>query len=232
MATELSSIDISALLQSSDASGLAPDVEGYQGFQRTHMDRERKLGYWRRCTGCASHQSALGYIMVGPDTSRNNLYEVEDFRLSKHATLLKKEYFTNSDGKSATAELLNPITRWRPLIRAGGIHEMPIEQMVEQGFHRIKSWQDVFPELKEVEDIKCEHGCPTTGYSARLFTNQQSYLAHIQVVHKDVSAPKAIGDVLAKYVNQPQGYNTEALIDAMTKSFASAMSQVMETKAK
>ena len=185
--------------------GLNPD-SGATQFEG-HVKRDRQLAYWKRCEipGCMRHENSKGFIMLGPVFGRYTITEYYDFEKGKHATPLSLNYIApnpNNPKLHVTDELTgNHKTRWIPLIRNGGVHEMPIEQMVEMNWHRNPKICAAIPALdKYLEaDIPCDYGCPLSGRDARIFNDELSYQAHVKVVHSDVQAPRTIGKMLAEH---------------------------------
>lgn len=210
-------MDVMELLKQSNPEFQMPGVG--QQFQGDRNARNtRVLTYWKKCSGeykglpCYNHTEDLGWIMVGPWPNRYTMYEVQEFELAKHATRLDDIYISppaHDPKANTTEELKNPSTRFAPLIRNGGIAEMPLEQMIAYGWHRQSGFQKAFPELAKVVDIYCEFGCPTTGPKARWFTKPEAYSNHVKIAHQDVQAPKAIGDVLKVALQEVAKANTK-----------------------
>ena len=202
-------INVLEMLQQTNPEFSMPGVG--QQFQGDRSSKNtRVLTYWKKCTGeykdqmCQSHGDDLGWIMVGPWPNRFTMYEVQEFELAKHATRLDDKYIqppVEDPSRLVTNELKNPITRFAPLIRNGGIHEMPLEQMIAYNWHRLPVFRKEFPELEKVVDIPCEFGCALKGRNARIFTSVDGYRQHVKIVHSDVQAPKAIGEVIKEAIN-------------------------------
>lgn len=193
--------------------------------------RDKKLIYWKKCPGCATHGSSLGYIMIGPYPNQFALAESWEFSNSKHAQQLSREYVRPGPGGiHPNDELTNSVTRWNPLIRNGGLKEMPIAQMIEYNWHRIPAFQELFPELKDVVDIPCEYGCPQTGPNARIFTHPEHYKNHVSVAHKDIQAPKAIGDAVREAITHVVGQSNSNMDPASLASIITAVMENMEKR--
>src|SRR3990167_1870692 len=197
-----------------------------------NIKRDRRLMYWKRCVGvfesgemCPTHTGDFGYIIHGPHPNQFTIPETWDFKTSKHATEMDPRYVAPAPGALVhpSDELTNHESRWNPLIRNNGLHEMPIQQMISFGWHRLKPFQEAFPELKTIQDIPCEYGCVLVGPRARLFTTREAYAAHVSVMHKDVQAPKAMADAVREavtLVGSQKTYDPEML--------AALISAVME----
>lgn len=209
MVSSIQGMDIQEMLRQSNPEFAMEGAAQFQGDKNAR--NTRTLTYWRRCAGvthngepCRNHNGD-GWLMVGPWPNKYTMYEVEEFQKVKHATRLDDTFIApqqlpGGTWTNVTEELKNPDTRWIPLIRNGGIREMPIEQMVALGWHRYPAYRSAVPELVQYQDIYCEYGCPRTGRDARVFVSEDGYKNHISVAHRDVQAPKAIGDVLTKYL--------------------------------
>ena len=203
---------------------LNPGMVGSDRGFFVNKRRDRSYIYYRRCTipECERHTTDKGYIIIGPQTNQHQIAEPYDFQMGKHATPLDVKYIAPepNSGIHPTDELMNSKTTWVPLLRNGGIREMPIEQMRDLGWHRNKTIASYITELSVFTDIPCDYGCPTVGRDARLFNNMQDYESHVAVMHSEIQAPRTIGKMIA----DNQGGTSKELVTA----FAEAMKQVMK----
>ena len=167
---------------------LAPyEVSGLPDAQA--QKRSKELQYWKLCSieDCRTHYARKGWVVTGPALSPYTAVEWSDFQSTKHATSLANY------GKWASGEVFRAPTRFGPLLRAGGLHEIPIEQMVAYKWHLRPEIVRVVPELANVDVFLCEHGCITVGPRKRTFNTEASRQKHYNVMHKEIVGPTLIG---------------------------------------
>lgn len=151
--------------------------------------------YWKLCTfeNCSQH-SQRGWVVIGPALQPRTAMEYSEFQQVKHATPLPQY------GRNAAGKMVDGATRLIPLIEAGGIHEIPIEQAVAYQWHRKPALVKLLPELEGIPTYPCNHGCDTRGPRARVFNTTSGLEKHIKVMHKDVAQPAAIGREIGKVI--------------------------------
>lgn len=182
------------------------------------VERGKRLQYWKKCEGCAIHTQEKGWVVLGPVMSPNTAMEFAEYQNSKHATPLTQygQYLTGRV-PNQKYNITDAGERFRYIIEQDGIREFPIDQMIAYNWHRYEALQNIFPELKLVVDIHCEHGCVD-----RKFTSQDSYNAHINVMHKDVAQPEAIGRQFRAAIESMNG-NSSDNIAAIVAAVMAAM---------
>ncbi len=158
--------------------------------------RNKELMYWRKCAGCTKHTQENNWITTGPAMSPYTAVEYTEFQQLKHMTPLNK-YGTYIIGSvpGQKYNLSKPEERFRAIIELGGIDEFPTDQMVAYNWHKFPVVCAARPELNDIVDIKCQHGC-----SNRTFVRNEDYLNHISIMHKEVAQPEAIGKALEKAI--------------------------------
>ena len=204
----------------------ARDGANIEGNVRHSKEKQ----YWKSCImeDCLTHQTQKGWIMIGPALQPRTAVEYTEFMEIKHATPLPKY------GRAASGMMFDGPTRLVPLIEAGGINEIPIEQLTEYGWHRKPTMLKLLPMLEGLaeKDIICEEGCPTTGPKTRWFANAMEYNKHVSIMHKEAAAPKAIGREFSAAIaaieasrtaNPASGFTKEDL-----KAFAVAIAQALK----
>ena len=198
-------------------NGEVPEVAGSAG-------RDRRLQYWRSCGGCPRHTEQNNWIILGPVMGPTSANDYVEFQNSKHATPLPQygQYLAGKN-RNNKYDITEPTQRYRPIIEENGINEFPVDQMVAYNWHRFDVLKKVRPELAFVEDIKCQHGCPN-----RLFTSEGSYRAHINVMHKDVSQPEAIGRQFKEAIERLGTAQTQTLDVATITAIGIAIAQAMK----
>ena len=170
---------------------LAQAVTGTQsdGPAASVPDRNKLVQYWRMCNieGCQRHSRSEGWISTGPVLSSFTAQEYAEFQTKKHAEPLD-EY-----GKHNPDLFRDAGQRFAKLIEGGGLKEMPTSQLTTYGWHHIPEMVVARPELENVVEFYCEHGCPTKGSGARWFLTQEDYKQHTTAIHSDVAPSQAIG---------------------------------------
>src|SRR3990167_988478 len=113
---------------------LAQSISPSYASQIPKPRNDHKLGYWKKCDdrNCARHHNDYGYIMIGP--MRTRYQEIYDFEMGKHAKVLSEAYLQpdpKNPNRPVNDELSSekPGVSWVPLVRNGGLKEMPIAQM-------------------------------------------------------------------------------------------------------
>lgn len=189
------------------------------------IDRSKKLQYWRKCKGCELHSQENNWIVLGPTMSPMTAMEFAEYQNSKHATPLP-QYGQYIVGKHPNQkyDVTVPGERFRYIIEQDGINEFPIDQMIAYNWHRYEALQKIYPELKAVVDIPCEHGCVN-----RKFTSQEQYNSHISVMHKDVAQPEAIGRQFRAAI-ETMNSNGKTDIAAIVAAVMAAMSEQNKVK--
>src|SRR3990167_2797318 len=186
----------------------------------------REVIYWRKCGGCSRHTNDFNWITTGPAMSTHTAVEYSEFQAFKHATPLP-QYGRIVTGKvnGQKYDITDPSTRFAYIIEAGGLHEFPIDQMIAYNWHKIPVIKQAVPQLADVVDIHCEHGCPTN----RTFSQMAHYQDHISVMHKEVAQPEAIGRRFQEAVaslNKQQANVSPELLVQIVAAVAAAMQQV------
>jgi len=134
-------------------------------------------------------------VILGPAYSPRTAVEFIEFQYNIFATPLDVNF-----GRAADGEMFHGPTRFGPLIRNGGIQQIPFSQMVEYGWHRRPEIVKVIPELGTVVDIPCEHGCPTEGPRAKRYITVGDYQEHCSVMHTDVAGSDAMGRTIKEAI--------------------------------
>jgi|SRR3990172_356611 len=187
----------------------------------------KEIQYWRLCIipECEQHLDNKGWITVAPAYSPRTALQCEEFRIAKHAQPLDVKY-----GRQASGEMFSGPTRFLPLIRTGGIHLMPLDQMVAYGWHRRSAYVRAIPELAKIVDIPCEHGCPTVGPRARLFVTLQDYQDHCTVMHRDAVGVDAMGRQITKALGTMQDIQQRWSKEELVQLAAAIASAIKEAK--
>ena len=158
--------------------------------------RNKEIMYWRKCAGCTRHTQENNWITVGPAMSPYTAVEYTEFQQLKHMTPLNKYgIYTQGSLPGQKYNLTKPEERFRAIIELGGIDEFPTDQMVAYNWHKFPAVCAVRPELNDIVDIKCQHGCVN-----RTFVVPADYQTHVSIMHKDVAQPEAIGKALEKAI--------------------------------
>ena len=216
MVNDVSGADIFAGMQQRDGNIIASSV----------ARQTKQLQYWKKCSGCSKHSEELGWITIGPAMSPRTAVEYTEYQNSKHSTPLPQygQYNVgiNNDSKY---NLTDPERRYQALIELEGFKEFPLDQMIAYNWHRFPVLIKVRPELADVVDIKCEHGCAN-----RLFTQLSHYQQHIQVVHKEVAQPEAIARQFRAAIESMNSNNTAMpSITEIATAVALALREVQNT---
>ena len=149
----------------------------------------KELQYWKLCEieDCQIHYQQKGWVVLGPALSPRSAVEWSQYQTTKHATPLAKY------GHWASGEVFNAPTRFGPLIRQGGITEIPLDQAIAYKWHLKPQLVAIIPALANVEVLLCEHGCATKGPRMRTFNNSISRDKHYRVMHDEIVGPTLIG---------------------------------------
>ena len=203
-------------LVSEGANELAAPARGSRQFQ-----------YWRNCEreDCNRHKKQQGWLMLGPAFQPNTATEYVEFIRNKHATPLDA-YGTSSDNSMAVGP-----NRFDMMLKKGGIKDFPIEQLIAYGWHRSKtildSRADLAKAVKDLHEYSCEHGCPTTGVSAKIFSTIEDYKTHEKVMHPEASAPAAVGRAIASTLQREGASNGADIASIVTAVIAGLKSEGM-----
>ena len=156
--------------------------------------RIKEVQYWKKCTGCNYHTKDLGYVTVGPAMSPRTAIEFSEFQANKHTTPLT-QYGKYIVGKVAGQkyDLTNPAVKFQAIIELGGINEFPLEQMIEYNWHRYPVMVQVRPELANIVEISCQHGCVNRKFIQTVNGLSIGYQSHCSVMHKDIIQSESIG---------------------------------------
>lgn len=196
------------------------------------QQRAKEVIYWRKCGGCDYHTRDNGYITIGPAMSPRTAIEYSEFQSTKHATPLPQYgRYVVGNVKGQKYDLTNPATKYQAIIELGGIHEFPLEQMIEYNWHRYEVLRRVRPELANALDneIECIHGCAN-----RRFNTKIDFQKHCEVMHKDIIQSESIGRqfkeaMIANAGNSNGGQITTEMIQQIAIAMALAMKNIPET---
>ena len=179
----------------------------------------KELQYWKLCEieDCQIHYQQKGWVVLGPALQPRTAVEWSQYQSTKHATPLTKY------GRWASGEVFNPPTRFGPLIRQGGIVEIPLDQAIAYKWHLKPQLVALIPALANVEVLLCEHGCATKGPRARTFNDSMSRDKHYRVMHEEIVGPTLIGRQMRDMATSGNGQTAtpidyEALGTAIAKS--------------
>lgn len=213
--SQLPSVDIDI----TGADILAGMGRGDAILPQSAAGRSKQIQYWKKCTGCSYHIEELGWVTTGPVMSPRTSIEYTEFQANKHSTPLDiYGQWTIGKVNGQKYDLTDPPRRFQAIIELGGINEFPLDQMQAYNWHRFPIMTKVRPELLNVVEIPCVYGC-----SNRKFVGQDSYNNHINVMHKDVMAPEAMGRSLQAAIstmNTNNQMNPETLASIVTAVMA------------
>lgn len=187
----MSAINFESMFQlTSDSSGT------FTGVNR----RSRKVKYWKMCErqNCTRHRNRHGWVTIGPTINDANEYAI--FTSYKHMTELPNEYGVELDGAGPmTAIDNNGITRFLTILKNGGLHEFPADQIVSLNWHRIPEvYNALTPKQREGVDritstmFPCEFGC-YDGDSPKVFYREDLLARHIKAQHRESVQAFAVG---------------------------------------
>jgi len=186
--------------------------------------RGRELMYWHGCQreDCNRHIEQRGWILLGPAFNPFTSVEYVEFMQSKHATPI--EGYGNVSMDLATGP-----TRFKVLLEKNGLKEFPLDQLVAYGWHRSATLLQARPDLAEaigkVQEYACEHGCPTVGPRARVFSSLEAYKQHTKVNHQETAAPEAVGRAIATTLGRNPGAGNGAEIAEIVASVIAGLQQ-------
>ena len=181
--------------------------EGASDIAIAPRRRSKELMYWKTCQreDCQRHIEQRGWVTMGPAFQPFTATEYVEFMEFKHATPLP------AYGSSISNEMAIGPTRFKMLLEKGGIKEFAIDQLIAYGWHRMESILTARPDVAEatitLREYICEHGCPTVGPRARVFSTIEGYKAHTKVMHSEAAAPEAVGRAIATTLQRGTGVN-------------------------
>lgn len=171
--------------------------DGQTAVGGTGRRKARSVQYWRVWTNRPDHQRH-NWIQVGPAFSPSTAIEYTEFMEKKSAEPLK-EYGVFDGVKNANlgidrTEVFNNGTRFNPLIRNGGIKEMPKSQWIELGWHRNPQLAAMAPEEYELDKF-VDFICPVDG---RAFITEHAMQKYMRAMFPEATSAGAIGSEVGK----------------------------------
>ena len=163
--------------------------------------KTREVMYWRiwkdRPDFSRHNWITVGPAMSGPATA----IEYTEFIMKKQAEPLKQYgtydgYFNLETGENR-AEPFENGKRFNPLIRQGGIAEMPKSQIVALGWHRNPELAALCPKsykLDEVETFVCE-------VDGKPFNSEKDLKNYMRAMYPDAASSVALGTEVGKALN-------------------------------
>ena len=188
----------------------------------------RQLQYWKLCQleDCTIHYQSKGWVVTGPALSPATATEWSQFMENKHATPLTKY------GKWDNGEVFTAVNRFGPLIRGGGIREIPLEQMIAYKWHLKPDVVQAVPELADVVVLYCEHGCQTRGPRMRTFVTEEARTKHNKVMHQEIVGPTLIGKLMREAQSGPMAAMGPEFFAQLATTIAKALKEPVPTVVK
>lgn len=180
-------------------------------------EKNKQLIYWKKCQGCQIHKKELGWVVVGTAMGPHTMNEYYTLLNHKHFTPLEK-YGQWLIGKNSGQkyDLTDSAHRFDALIMAGGLLEIPYDQMKAYNWHKFPEIVKYVPELANVIEYSCEY-C-----TDKVYTDAKHLAVHTKIWHQDVAQPKAIGQEISRAIAAVGSVNNEN-IAAIVAAVVAAM---------
>jgi len=202
---------------------LVNEILGLSTFSSAAIPRskDRQLQYWKFHTcpsTCSRHRDRKGWVTTGPSLSPYTAIEYTNFMEGKHAVPLDKSYGTDIGfikGRPDSGSMFDGETRFKLLLKNNGLHEMPDDQIIAYGWHRLPIVQALRPHI-QVVSIPCEYGCPD-----RIFNNDVELSLHVKAMHIDSAGARAVGKQIEKVIERVsalQGIDPMQLAQIVTQT--------------
>ena len=182
--------ELETALRDSFASGEA--LTGGQGRRAI-----KSVQYWRVWENSPEH-SRHNWIQLGVAFTTATAVEYVEFMQRKQATPLK-QYGVFDGIKDIKlgidrTEVFNNGTRFNPLIRNGGVHEMPKSQFLALGWHRNPELSAMAPDEYELDKF-VDFLCPVDG---KPFTEEYAMQKYTRAMYPEATSAGSIGKEVGK----------------------------------
>lgn len=169
--------------------------------------------YWRKPNG---------WICAAP-------YFGDDLRAQIERGMVPLTQYGKFPRKTASWDTF--LDEFRQIFRAGGAHEFPLDQILQNGWHRKPPFPGVtFPQLQGVEIV--EYEC---AICKKKYLSEHNLASHQSIAHKETSHENALGRAIGKAIEEAQAGNNNGMAQALmalAEQFAKQNEQMADALAK
>jgi hypothetical protein len=188
----------------------------------------KHLAYWKYCMdetcNIEGHVERRGHIMIGPGSKGLFAHEqCTEYRTATHSVSLEPKYgcwvqnqwYEDGLRGGSPYDRRFPYGTFANLFKSpGGIFEMPVDQWISCGFHKLPEFQAYRPDVAEYPIISCKQCI------GREFLLPMHLENHRSAVHKEslqaVASAEAMGEKFAEFSNQNSNQSMAMMLKLMS----------------